>query len=106
MATHYIREWRKHRGLSLRQLCERLEHEPGEPLISESQLAKIERGEQNYRQEHLEALAVALNVTPAMLLSHNPQKSGDVIDLTGLLAKADPSKRSTIIAMIKAALNS
>lgn len=104
MQHHYIREWRKHRRLTLRQLCERLENEPGEPLVSESQLAKIERGEQNYRQEYLEAIAVALNTTPAMLLSHNPLKQGEVVDISHLLEKADPAQRNTIIAMIRAAL--
>jgi transcriptional regulator with XRE-family HTH domain len=106
MTTHYIREWRKHRGLTLQQLCDRLESKPGEPLISFSQLARIERGVQGYRQEQLEAIAQALDITTGQLLSHNPSMSGDVIDLTAMLDKADPDKRKTIIAMIKAALAS
>lgn len=106
MSSHYIREWRKFRGLTLQQLCDRLEREPGEPMISFSQLGRIERGDQGYRQEQLEAIADALAITTAQLLSHNPLIDSEVVDLTGLLQNATPDKRKTIVAMIKAALAS
>lgn len=78
---HYIKEWRTKRGLSLRQLASRMEAKPGEELISFSSIGRIERGTQPYSQPILEALAVALNVKPYMLIEMNPDIDGEVIDL-------------------------
>jgi len=78
----YIKEWRKKRGISLRKLEGRLETSPGgEPLITHVSINRIENGEQPYSQEILEALAVALDCTPADLISVNPFKEGEVVDL-------------------------
>ena len=52
----FLREWRKHKGLSLERVSEWLELEKGMTL-SVSQLSRIERGEQPYNQDLLEALA-------------------------------------------------
>lgn len=78
----YIREWRQHRGLSLRQLAARLEYEPGgDPALSHVSIGRIERGEQPYSQGTLEMLASALGVEPADLLSVHPERKADIIDL-------------------------
>jgi transcriptional regulator with XRE-family HTH domain len=87
----YIREWREHRGLSLRRLADRIElsDEDGDALSYVS-LNRIELGKQPYSQPILEALAHALDVTVVDLLSVDPTKEGQVVDLMSLLKDRDP----------------
>lgn len=103
----YIKEWRAKRGLSLRRLAERLEETPGGDLIlSHASIGRIEAGKQPYTQSTLEAIANALGVTAAMLLEVNPEKDGDVIDITLRLNKASPELRKQVIDVIEALLQS
>jgi transcriptional regulator with XRE-family HTH domain len=62
---NYIREWRKHRGLTLEQLAERLH-------MHHSALSKVERGKNPYNQDLLERIADELNCEPVDLLIRNP----------------------------------
>jgi transcriptional regulator with XRE-family HTH domain len=62
---HYIREWRKHRGLTQAQLAERIG-------IAESYVSKIESGKRRYDQPFLEAAADVLRCEPADLIVRNP----------------------------------
>jgi transcriptional regulator with XRE-family HTH domain len=101
----YIREWREKRGLSLRRLAERLEQTPGGDLMmSHVSIGRIERGKQPYSQSILEAIAEALGVTAAMLLEVNPNKDGDVIDITLRLNKAPLELRQQAIHILEALL--
>lgn len=84
---HFIREWREYRGLSLRKLADRMESEPGVALYSHAQIGRFETGDNAYTQDFLEAVAVALNCTPGDLLSVDPNKDGEVIDLVRELRK-------------------
>lgn len=103
----YIKEWRNRRGLSLRRLAERLEQTPGGDLmLSHASIGRIEAGKQPYSQSTLEAIADALGVTAAMLLEVNPEKDGDVIDITLRLNKAPPELRKQAIDIIQALLQS
>lgn len=103
----YIKEWREKRGLSLRRLADRLEHTPGgEPIISHASIGRIEKGQQPYSQPILEAIADALGVAPVMLLEVNPEKDGDVIDITLRLNEASPELRKQAIDIIEALLKS
>jgi len=95
---HYIKEWRLKRGLSLRRLAARMETEPGVELISHASLARIEKGEQPYSQDILEALAVALDTSMAMLIEVDPTKDGEVIDL---MRRLDESKRAQALDYLK-----
>ncbi|MEM1088246.1 MAG: helix-turn-helix transcriptional regulator [Pseudomonadota bacterium] len=104
MVNHHIRKWRKHRGLTLNELADRMEIEPGVRLISDVSLGRIERGIQPYSQPVLEALAEALQVTTAQLLSDDPLKDGDVIDITRMLASASDDDRKRLLAIVKAAV--
>ncbi len=61
----FIREWRKHRGLTLEQLSERIDMSPGN-------LSHLERGMVAYTQDTLEALAEALGTDAASLLMRDP----------------------------------
>lgn len=101
----YIKEWRVKRGLSLRRLAERLEAAPGgDLLISHTSIGRIEKGQQPYSQPILEAIADALGVSASMLLEVNPEKDGDVIDLTIRLNKASPELRQQAVHVLEALL--
>lgn len=103
----YIKEWREKRGLSLRRLADRLEQSPGGDLmISHSSIGRIEKGQQPYSQPILEAIATALGVTASMLLEMNPEKDGDVIDITLRLNKAPLELRKQAIDILEALLKS
>lgn len=75
---HFIREWRKYRQLNQEQLAGRLN-------VAVSTISQIETGKQGYSQPTLEALAEALSCSPADLLSVNPFKEGEVVDLMRLI---------------------
>lgn len=63
---HYIKEWRKHRGMT--------QDEFGELVgVDRSYVSKIETGKQRYDQPFLEAAAQILKVQPAELLSRAPK---------------------------------
>lgn len=101
----YIKEWRKKRGLSLRRLAERLEQSPGgDLLISHTSIGRIEKGQQPYSQPILEAIAAALGVPASLLLEVNPEKDGDVVDITLRLNKAPPELRQQAVDIIEALL--
>lgn len=85
LGRHYLKEWRKKRGLSLRKLADRMEIEPGVPLMSHANIGRIENFEQPYSQELLEAAAEALECSVSDLLSVNPLKDGKVIDIMDML---------------------
>lgn len=69
----FIRAWRKAKGLTLLQLSERLES-LHEMEISDGQLSRIERGEQPYAQDLLEAIADVLGKEPSDLINVDPAK--------------------------------
>ena len=98
LGKHYIKEWRLHRKLSLRKLADRMETEPGVPLTSHANIDRIEKGVQPYSQEILEAIAVALDVSVTDLLSINPTKNAEIVDL--LNAMPDKTKE-TAFKMLK-----
>lgn len=90
LGKHYLKEWRKKRGLSLRKLADRMETEPGVPLMSHANIGRIENFEQPYTQELLEAAAEALECSVSDLLSVDPTKDGKVIDIMDLVRGRDP----------------
>ena len=76
-----------------------MEKEPGgELIVSHASISRIEKGEQPYSQEILEALAVALQVSKAALLEINPEKEGEVVDLVRLL---DETKRAQAVDCLR-----
>jgi transcriptional regulator with XRE-family HTH domain len=64
----YIRDWRKHRGLTQEQLAKA-------SGISQSNLSRLERGDQEYTQGNLEALAEVLGCHPVDLIWRAPDDS-------------------------------
>ncbi|RVI91800.1 helix-turn-helix domain-containing protein [Sinorhizobium meliloti] len=95
----YLREWREYRGLSLRRLADRLELDGPDETFSHTSIARIEKGLQPYSQPILEAIAAALDVSVTDLLSVDPTKEGEVVDLMRLI---DDKNRAVAIRMLKA----
>ena len=101
MAKHYIRDWRKKRGLTQKQLAERMEVRPGEMLMSYVTVSNIERDTQSPTLDQLEAFANALDVAVSDLVQNNPAISSEIIDL---LERLDDANRPTVMAMLRAAV--
>ena len=87
----FIRQWRKHRGLSQERLADRLG-------MSKAQLSRIENGEQPYAQDFLEACAEALQTEPASLLTRDP---GDPEAIWSVWDRAKPGERRQIVEIAK-----
>jgi transcriptional regulator with XRE-family HTH domain len=92
----FVRQWRKHRRLTLEVLADRVG-------MSAGNLSNIERGVTGYGQETLEALADALQCGPADLLMRNPS---DPAMIWSLWEQARPAERKQIIGMIEGYLKS
>lgn len=88
---HYVREWRKFRGLTQERLAERTPYTTGA-------ISQLETGRTKYTQDMLEALAVALNCKAGDLISRNPFMEGDVISLFNELPD---DKRRLAVEMLK-----
>jgi len=107
LGNHYIRQWREHRNLSLAKLAARMEVEPGgEELISAMSLSRIERGQQPYSEELLNALGDALSCSLGELISVNPLMDGQVIDLMRFIQDLDRRNAGKALTILKAALGS
>lgn len=89
---HYIREWRKHRGLTQEQLAERIG-------IARSYLSKIESGARRYDQPFLEAAAEALRCDAGDIITRDPT---DPEALWSIWDQLTPPVRRQAYAMIKA----
>lgn len=88
----FIREWRKHRGLTLVQLANRVG-------VSQPTVSRIERGEQPYSQPILEAFADALGCEPSDLIGRLP---GAPSELTLLVNKVPPEQVPTLMNVLRA----
>jgi len=84
---HYVREWRKFRGLTQERLAERTPFTTGA-------ISQLETGRTSYTQDMLEALASALDCRAGDLISRNPYMDGDVVYLFNDLP--DDKKRIAI----------
>lgn len=102
LGNHYLRQWRNYRGLSLRQLADRMEVEPGVQLMSHANIGRVEKFQQPYSQELLEAASVALECSVTDILTVDPTKDGEVVDLLRLLREKDPE---TVKAFLQALPN-
>ena len=99
-ANHFVREWRKKRGITQEELAEQIGQTSGA-------ISQLENGIINYTQPTLEAIASALKCRPGDLLSSPPP--GDETPATpeaqlraALLAfGVDPRTLSRAIAVIK-----
>lgn len=88
----FIRQWRKHRQLTLEKLADRIG-------ITASALSMLERGQRAYTQDTLEKLAEALMTDPASLLMRNPE---DTEAIWSIWDEASPGERAQISEVVKA----
>jgi transcriptional regulator with XRE-family HTH domain len=91
---NYIRQWRKHRGLTLEQLAERVG-------TTHATVSRVERGLQDYTGEFLEAAAYALMCEPVDLLTRDPT---DPDAIWSIWERALPAERQQIVLMSDALL--
>jgi transcriptional regulator with XRE-family HTH domain len=89
---HFIREWRRHRGLTQEALAARLG-------ISTASVSQIETGKQGYTQRSLEAIARALDSDPASLLSRDPRDEEGIWEVWASLS---PEQKRQAIAILRA----
>lgn len=93
---HFIREWRKFRGLNQEQLAERIGI--GKPYVS-----KIETGKRRYDQPFLEAAAAALNCSVADLLVRDPTDPEGIWSIWDDLKPAERVQAVSVIRALKKA---
>ncbi len=89
-----MRQWRKHRDKTLEQVADHLH-------MSHSQLSRIERGQQSYNQELLEALADLYMCDVVDLLIRDPSQSET---MWTLWEQAKPGQRQQIRSVAEALL--
>jgi transcriptional regulator with XRE-family HTH domain len=89
---HFIRAWRKYRGLTQAQLAERIG-------IDRSYLSNIETGRRRYDQPFLEAAADALRCEPADLIMRDPTEPEGLWSIWDQLA---PIERRQLVEVAKA----
>jgi transcriptional regulator with XRE-family HTH domain len=87
---HYLRQWRKHKGLTLEQVAERLH-------TTHATLSRIERGKLPYNQPLLERLAEEYGTEPASLLMRDPASTK-----WSILDDLTPVERNQTVAFIEA----
>jgi transcriptional regulator with XRE-family HTH domain len=87
---HFIREWRKYRGLTQERLAERIG-------LTGGAISQLETGQTHYTQSTLEALAEALNCEPGDLLSRDPALEGQIVDLLRLIRQKDQAMVTTVL---------
>lgn len=78
---HFMAEWVAYKKLSYRRLAQRLEKEPGEELLTSTSLNRIANGLQPLEADVLHALANAFDCGPEDILTVNPLKEPEVVDL-------------------------
>jgi transcriptional regulator with XRE-family HTH domain len=78
----FIREWRRHRGLTQQGLAEQIG-------ITRSYLSMIETGARPYRPEIVAAATAALGCTPEDLIEGGPAKADDILALWSHLTEAE-----------------
>lgn len=94
---HFIRQWRKYRGLTLERLAERVG-------VTHGALSQLERGEINYTQPTLEALAFALSCEPGDLITFDPTQLEALRALLEALRAATPDQQKQIVDMTEVIL--
>ena len=86
----FLREWRKHRGVTQDQLAERLD-------VDRSIISKVETGKLDYHQHFLEAAAEALACEPADLLVRDPTAPDPIWSIWDRIPPIDRPKAQAVL---------
>ena len=97
---HYLREWRKAKGLTQQQLADRLPLGEDGKATGKDQISRWERFERGITMDAQAALAEAMSIEPGDLFRHPDTPSADE-----LLRKASPERRREILAVVESLLN-
>lgn len=90
----FIREWRKFRHLTLERLADRLE-------VTAGALSQLERGDVNYTQPMLEALADALSCEPGDLITRPPPTPGQAPPLQVVWDRIPEERRMQALRVLE-----
>jgi transcriptional regulator with XRE-family HTH domain len=90
---HFIREWRKYRGLTQEQLAGRLD-------VDRTTISKIESGKQEYSQHFLEVTAYALRCEPADLIMRDPTQPSAIWSIWDSIPDAEKPKAIAILSTL------
>lgn len=91
---HFIRQWRKKKGLTLEQLAERIG-------MTHQNLGKIERGKVPYNQTLLELLADELGTDPASLIMRDPDHMDAIWSIWESLAQPQRTQLVEVAKVLK-----
>jgi transcriptional regulator with XRE-family HTH domain len=95
----YLRQWRKHRGLTQEQVVNRLAiHEDDKMPATAASLSRLENGKQPFTPRILEALADIYSCETWELIGRDPTKEGVVIDM---VRRLDEQKQAQVAAFIR-----
>ena len=89
---HFFKEWREYRGLTQEQAIGRLGW-------SQSKISRLESRATPYNQDDVESASEAYRCSVTDLLTVNPWKEGEVVDLMRML---DDKNREQAIRILKA----
>ena len=88
---HYLREWRKHAGLTQEQLAEAIG-------TSKSQISERERYNLQLSPKWLRRLAPVLKVQPGHILDHDPEDlDTDIIDIWTRIPERDRVQAARVL---------
>ena len=90
---HYIREWRRHRGLTQAQLAEAIG-------VDRSQLNKVERGRRYHARPVLEAIAAKLECETNDLLRRHPSHTSELETVYMSLSAEDRPKAIDLLKSV------
>lgn len=97
----YLKAWRKHHDYTLKRVIEWLKLEFDYEL-SDSQLSRIERGEQDYTQSLLDRLAIIYKTDAGSLIMRDPGRKDAAWALVETVRKMSPEQRAQAVRVIEA----
>ena len=93
---HYLRAWRLKAGMTQSRLGDLAGYDKGT-------ISRIENGRQNYTQQNLEALAEALQISPAEILGRDPADPESIWQIALQVGEMTADQKSLVMAMLTAA---
>lgn len=94
----FLREWRKHRGITQEALAERVG-------MTAPTISQLENEKQGWTGDTISKLADALQCSPAALLAHNPNDPDSLWPLFETANRLRGPNRQKIRAILKVALD-
>lgn len=96
--AHYLKQWRKHKGLTQTQLAGRIN-------LDESNISRLETFKLRYTQETLELIAEAYDCDPADLLNPPPSQTKPESEFERYRRTLSEAQKTQAVAVLKAMFN-